>query len=209
MGHVCCTFQVAHGFHFAHPPGKTGTPPTLQMKKLRLREVKGPAQAPQLFSGKGDSNPGVLATARHPSCPPPRSRRLPAPISGPDTAPHQGRGVAGGRAWVQRPRGWTSEVHTPVGPDPFGAMISLLSTLAPQLHSQGGGWGLGLFAPRPAQRPSPAGAQARPQNQEPLKVAEPQEPPWGSRHGCPWAAAIEPQDGPSGQPSSPEPRSGS
>lgn len=66
-----------------------------------------------------------------------------------------------------------------VGSDPFGGMISPLSTLTSQLHSQGGGWDLGLFAVYPAQRPGPSkGTGETPETraclQEPLKVADPE-----------------------------------
>lgn len=66
-----------------------------------------------------------------------------------------------------------------VGSDPSGGMISPLSTLASQLHSQGGGWDLGLFAVYPAQCPGPArGTGETPETraclQEPLKLADPE-----------------------------------
>lgn len=66
-----------------------------------------------------------------------------------------------------------------VGSDPFGGMISPSSTLTSQLHSQGGGWDLGLFAVYPAQRPGPSkGTGETPETraclQEPLKVADPE-----------------------------------
>ena len=159
----------ARSFHSAHPPGKKSCPHFTD-EETETRRVKGPTQGMQLWSGKGDSKPGVPAAARCPPAPAhdPIQVAPGSPVPPQTVEEEQQRADPGSSALGPEPPDWACGVHTRPRIRPlYRGDFTIVHTHLPDALSGGrGSWDLGLLHLAQHSARGPTGAQVRPQKPE-------------------------------------------